>query len=470
MKDDRTASMRCIPGYRDCACRAFAFVVVFYLALVVVASANGQSLERLKPLDVLPNLDKSEVSTLVDLQSWNGRSAVLLKLLNRLPVVPAYLYEQVEIAGLKEFEHRISNRNLPQLERFRIRGSVLSLARISLSEKEKERYEFSNYWRMDVKPDNAGGIIRAIVRDVPRAWLDASKQLLPEVVGQSVLVDGLMVYDYADRDDEKTVTAVFACPRIQWFPNESFPGVSSGQFLLGQHGVDIGGFDLVRATDGRRLDYKDSEAFFQMLRACREIEKESLDPEGYPDVDIFDFFRERRAHYGNGFRIRGRLRRITPIDVDPTKYGNRFEMDRYYQLDVFVKLDKGFDLKNSKGEKIRYENDFPISICVASLPPELQDQKQPSVDVELTAFYFKMWQHHSSKSRKAGDMQQVAPLMVGLEPKIVEFDPQSELDWIFGTLFGVLFVAILLGGGFLFFAKQRPARREQEPDKIELPS
>ena len=213
MKDYRTTSMHCIPGYRVCACRSFALVVVFYLAFVVTGSANGQSLERLKPLDVLPNLDKSEVSTLVDLQSWNGWSAVLLKLLNRLPVVPAYLYEQVEIAGLKEFEHRISNRNLPQLERFRIRGSVLSLARISLSEKEKERYECSNYWRMDVKPDNAGGIVRAIVRDVPRAWLDASKQLLPEVVGQSVLVDGLMVYDYADRDDEKTAVTVFSSSR-----------------------------------------------------------------------------------------------------------------------------------------------------------------------------------------------------------------------------------------------------------------
>ena len=57
--------------------------------------ASGQALDRLKPLDILPNLDKSEVSTLVDLQTWNGRSAVLLKLLNRLPAVPTYLYEQV---------------------------------------------------------------------------------------------------------------------------------------------------------------------------------------------------------------------------------------------------------------------------------------------------------------------------------------------------------------------------------------
>ena len=187
-------------------------------------------------------------------------------------------------------------------------------------------------------------------------------------------------------------------------------------------------------------------------------------------MDVFAFFRERRAHYGSSFRVKGRLRRITPIDVDATKYGERFKLKRYYQLDVFVKLEKGFDLKNSKGEKIRYENDFPISICVTSLPAELRDEKQPSVDVELTAFYFKMWQHHSSKSRKSGDMQQVAPLMVGLEPRVVEFDPQSELDWIFGVVLGTLLVGILLGGGILFFAKQRPIRREQEPEKIELPS
>ena len=49
-----------------------------------------------------------------------------------------------------------------------------------------------------------------------------------------------------------------------------FPGVSSGQFLLGQKDVDIGGFDDVRATDGRRLDYKDSETFFS--RYCKRVE------------------------------------------------------------------------------------------------------------------------------------------------------------------------------------------------------
>lgn len=430
-----------------------------------------------KPIDLIPGLDESEIRSLQQTREWNPDSAVILRLLDRMKLFSPSQVFAYESSALSELPApNQAARTEDAIKLFRAKGRVVGYAKHELSKLAKENYDFGEYYSIDINSSQFDGIIRVCVKNVPHAWDSHSP------IGQLAGFDSFTVHRFQSENDPSETTWVMVAPEAKWFPDSRSESqgfdVNAGQLLLSKYGYDVGQFDHVRQRTQAEIGKQDSEAFLQSLSVAGEMlaSKDGLRElaEMVEPLEMTSVFKashpEHLESYGKAFQIRGNLRRITPVQVNSELDAERLGLETYYQLDVFVPIERPIRLVAKGKEPIVFENQYPVTVCVPSLPKSLQGKTDVSIDIEVNGFFFKLWSYYSVASRQAGSQKQIGPLIIGLQPEIVVQKPSNEINFLIGgAIAGILFVLAVTAIWYWRVNQAIDADRiKRKPDQIEI--
>jgi hypothetical protein len=352
-------------------------------------------------------------------------------------------------------------------------------------------------------------------RRIPCVWReklpesdDASELGLNQTVGANALFLKIESGDQAesgnnestnDHGTESDVKAdlLFAAERIEWFPSQTDAAdekIRPSHLLLAKLGFDLGLFDSLNPflqeandepTNPPRGGLPDSEFFYPLLDVSRRIRKEDLvslskslatssnaetgvSPEvnaesesmsQLPALPVVDLLRDGASKAGNIYQVSADIRNVTEVSLNSPYFRDRLQLDRYYQLDGFARLEQPLTIKTKAGEKIQYGRRFPVTICVTELPEGIETGTRLRHRIELPCIYVKNWSYSSQFVDKVdAEAEQVAPLFVGFLARVAP--PPTPLQQS-PTAWAVAALALVAGAlwlGFLLNRKREPVR------------
>jgi len=155
------------------------------------------------------------------------------------------------------------------------------------------------------------------------------------------------------------------------------------------------------------------------------------------------------TQHGRLMLVKGTARRVLRVRVDEPDIQDRFGIDHYYQIDVFVPLgDQVVQLGKDAGpDSPTFTNNFPVTVCVAELPPDLHESPDLREDVSIPAANFKLWAYHSQFVTAYDKHQlQVSPMFIGAMPAVIHY--RMALNPYISLAVAAVFIA-LLGCGWL---------------------
>ena len=301
-------------------------------------------------------------------------------------------------------------------ELFSVAGHVRTRTTILLPPETARRFRYDRIYQLDVQSLIDGRPLVVYARHLPAAWLAGDH--IPPLEGWPIRCDGLFLKRGADVGEQASL--VFATDRIGWYPDrvDTHLGVSAGAALLGSVGMDLSRLDSL--DQGRPLGNADREAFYQLLWSVRRFDPQRLATS--PPVAAFDVvaaLQEPQRLAGQRSRIRGLARRAILIRVADPDIQERFGIDHYYEVELFMPLPQPLKLRDPRdGRELEYQN-FPVTFCAMELPREmpLGDEIRQLVDVD--AFFFKVWSYRSrftsgteSEAASTVPRRQLAPLLI----------------------------------------------------------
>ena len=273
-------------------------------------------------------------------------------------------------------------------------------------------------------------------------------------------------------------TPLIVAKKMQWYPTdpESKIQVKPSQRVLAKHGVDISIMEHV--SPEHRLMAEDSELFYQMLAACRNVQRNQI-PASKPFTHCL---KQPRNCIGEALYFTGQLRRATQVQIEDPIAIETFGQDYYYQLDVFVPLDhQQIVIRNpanksgnqSESNPIVHENRYPIIVCVPSLPVSVADIWKQKV--AINGFFLKLWDYESGvSSQDPNAPKQISPLVIGLPPQVIQTGENPLNIWI-----AMAAIVGFCGLGFFLWLISADRRKsisgvsrssDDLPDEIEIPS
>lgn len=456
--------------------------------------SNGQtaklpSVTQLEPADAFVNLDPSEIDALLDGAALTANNETLLKVLYRIPVL--------SLADVHRFVIRNQNVSVDDIQEdpdahrfqmFHLKGAVTKVETVPLIEQLAERFEFDRYYKVTVQLEGNTQSVLISVREIPKQWGKG------DGAGQPVEVDGLFLVseswndsldrqqDNAEADSNVEATTSestqlerlhFVASRLQWFPQsvEGLTDVTPGQLWLSHHGMDTSLFADLKGRDARPLGTEDSETFYQLLATMSRLDALSSDEwQGEGDerlpvnkLELIQLMKSPGTSRGDAFLIEGNVRRVTKIEVDRAYFAERLDLDHYYQLDVFVKLEQNQVIRiagKDGAEGPVFRNRFPVTICVAKLPPGLEPTEEVNKPIRVTAHFMRTWSYPTEYAQQFEDSsRQIGPMFVGHHLS-VEQQPASTA---FLTMLAAGFLAVSLGGTWV--AMMLLTRRSKKTDE-----
>lgn len=339
---------------------------------------------------------------------------------------------------------------------FRIQGRVRQVERREILPELSELFEFPAYYRVRIEVPGDPHPLLVCARQVPPAWP------LDESLDEAAAVDGLFLKVGASTSEggasaDRPAELVFAADRIAWLPDRPRPewGVTDHHVLLARLGMDVSRLDDVRQRNRKPIGKEDRESFYQMLAASGRMTPE-LAADVRPDtLDLAKLLLEPETQHGRLIRCLGTAQRVTRIVVNDQDIRQRFGIDHYFQIDVFLPLgDRSIRLGPSDQDGPVFTNSFPATFCVLRLPPELEDLSQRMAAgtlatetlnerVELTAFSFKLWVYKSQYVSSFEQQQrQLAPMLVATSVRMAPL--RMGRNFWFELTAGVTFVGVLV--------------------------
>ena len=163
-------------------------------------------------------------------------------------------------------------------------------------------------------------------------------------------------------------------------------------------------------------------------------------------LDLGALLQQPHAFHGTAFTVRGTARRVTRVEIEDDEFRERFGIDHYYQLDVFVPLEGQviqFTSPDSSVERPIFENSYPVTVCTVRLPATLSVGEDQRFQVASDAFFFKLWAYRSRYVTSFDEDQlQLSPLLVGFQPRWI---PPPASNSALPLLMGLAFLAVLAG-------------------------
>ncbi|MBW3596448.1 MAG: hypothetical protein KY475_04135 [Planctomycetes bacterium] len=330
----------------------------------------------------------------------------------------------------------------------RLAGRVTRIEKEEVIPEAAELLQYEHFYRVWLEPDEAPYPALVLARWLPRAWEEG------ENLDYRGGAEGLFLK--LGETEEGRPRIVMACERMFWRPVRVQPelGVTEDRVLLASRGVDIGQFDLVR--DRRSITGLERDAFYQVLHAAKHIELSTLRQRAASDADLAPLLQSPREMRGEVVALTGEARRVQEIRVEAKDIQERFGIDHYYEIDIFLPLEQHTIKMGESESSPVFTNYFPVIFCVAELPEGMSPDDIVDRQVRIPAFYFKLWSYETEFMKRYGDRQtQLSPMLIGRAPLVL---PEAARPLgIFGIIAAALFVAVL---AFAWLWLWRTGRRD----------
>lgn len=353
-----------------------------------------------------------------------------------------------------------------RLEVFPVKGRVTQVQSIELPPETATRLEYGKYFRVRLQLADSPHSALVCCRAVPAAWERADK------LDERGSCLGLFLKTGGEEDGAAEL--VFAAERVAWLPEQPNPslGVTPDLVYLASLGMDVGLLDTVRQTNRRPITGDDRECFYQLLAAAGRAVPADLFARAQTPPDVTELLTESETQHGRLVTLLGTARRVQRIAVDEPDIRQRFGIDHYYQIDVFVSLGNTeirFEQKGDNKEAPVFRHNYPVTCCALELPPGLPARDDIAVPIRFAGAYFKLWAYKSDYVATFDERQrQVSPLFIATTPRVVKFDDSTSnlIGWI-GGIGCVLLV--LMVGFYTWFPRRSDRRFEQQlRPKLEL--
>lgn len=270
---------------------------------------------------------------------------------------------------------------------------------------------------------------------------------------------------------------------------------SLGRSVLSQIGVDL---ETLKQIENRgRIRAKEKDVFYKILAAMERINERELigialnnlrivraewehrlktsktktdellarevlrrTDEGY--YSVAPLFNDPQDHIGRLFVFDGTARRAIQVEVTSEAVREVFNLDHYYEIDMFTS-----DSQN-----------YPLVFCVRELPEKFPLGSSLHVPVRIAGFFFKDWLYRSQRpiedqqkfGSPTGGRAQYAPLLIGRAPVMLALsgDHESVSQYVLAGLFaltlaGVWLAAIYVSRGDRRFCEKKLAAKFSPP-------
>ncbi len=368
----------------------------------------------------------------------------------------------------------------PKAERthfFVLHGRVRQVVRYDLRPQLAALFDFDHYYQVEMEIPDTEYRVTICTRNIPNTWKETSNWDARARASAMFLKAGA-------RASGRT-KLYFVARRIAWLPDrvDRRYGIGPSQVLLGDLGMDIGLFDAVRKRNRKGISTAERECFYQLLAAAARARPTQLNRLAKPP-DLQAILQQPEKQHGDLLRLHGTICRITKVLVDDPDVRERFGIDHYYQLDALLPLgNRVIEFRDLDGKLSGpvYDTSFPLTFCVARLPPRwsaLADQNSINESATFSGFFFKLWAYPNSLvSRHAPRQRQLSPMVIGLEPDELFSAVAPNSNW--GILAGIGFL-IVLGTLWVIVGRTRKSdqifedrlrqRRLQQPDVLPVDS
>jgi hypothetical protein len=415
-------------------------------------------------LDLLSGFDQSRIEAAYP-PSDAEKTGELAKLLYRL--------RKADVVTLNERAASTAAESAVIGDAVAISGRVQSLRTIAVPAKLVEFLEFESFQEVTIEStDERAGRLRVVT-----STLSAEVQPDDRVSGIGVVI----------AVSEEPDVSVVATGRLQWFPQTT---KSTGWRLLSAAGVDVSALADVSTRNREPLMTEDADAFYPMLAAAKSIGQSEVErPRSAKPLDLL---REPEKYSGDWLTMRVNTVRVTRVSVTEPLRQQQLGSDHYFQIDAMGDLgDVVVQIQRKPGEAgdpIRFENTYPVSLVVASLPEFLAQQIRQqeggdaavsmiAVPIRVSGFFFRLWSYESDFMDRLGGGDQFGPLLV--VANIV--DRQSEQAEAVGVeVIGYLAAAAVISGIVLIAIwarytsrsdeQERKKRRDREAEELQFPS
>lgn len=327
-----------------------------------------------------------------------------------------------------------------RLKTVHLRGTVISIQRLPLLPELAQRMEFDHYYQVRLAVEAAPYETVVCVRQVPAPLRSGAAH------GDLCAADALFlkVGDIAHQPPEM----VFAALHLAWLPQRVDPqrGIGPVHVALAQLGMDQGLWEDVRAAQRRELSPRDREAFYQALAAVGRQEAASrLLPHSQP-LDLVALLEQPEAHQGHVVAVEGTVRRVVKVAVTDPAVRSRFQIDHYYQIDLFVPLGPETSIRLGTDPDLEknpvFHNNFPTTLLARQLPPGLSEGENLRLPLRTGALFFKVWAYRSPYAARFGQLQP-APLLLAIQIQMLP-PPSPATNWV-NSLLVTLAMGLALG-------------------------
>lgn len=322
----------------------------------------------------------------------------------------------------------------------RITGRAKRVVKAELLPELARRLDFGHYYQVTIQTSDNSGTAFIATRVIPETWPIGEELDEP--------IAALAMFLKTGERLEQGPSLVFAAGRLAWHPDQANAalGASQDHVLLAQLGVDIGLLQQQRESNRKPFVAADREIFYQLLAALRRSTPGQFATRVRKAIDLPALLQQPEQHHGDLMLVSGQARRVTKVRVDEPDIQERFGLDHYFQLDVFMPLDRQI-VRIGPKEKGRdaptFRDTYPVTICVPALPPGLKEGEDTPVDVRVPAAFFKLWAYRSEFIASFDEKQlQLSPMFIGTEPQVIV--PEAVYPRL-GVALAIIFVVTLLG-------------------------
>jgi hypothetical protein len=402
-------------------------------------------------------MSESELQTLFGQSSFDPMDPALIKILFRYPLLGLDDIERFAKENRAVTFTELAESPESQLGKvFHFRGRVKKVVRADLLPRVAEGYDFDHFYIVEMEIDKSLPPLLICARSVPKAW-----QGDDEEIDELASCYGMLTQANELEDGARQLVATV--DRVAWHPDRinKSAGIGENQLLLSKLGMDYGLFDSVRVSNGKSTI--EPECFYQLLSVLERTSTEELSKQT-ARFDLAQLLGDPKTQHGNLIMVEGSARRIQKIDISGSYFDQRLGIDHYYEVDVFIPLKRPVKLSHGPGEPIVYKTNFPVTVDVLRLPEGLGEGESLNQRIRIPCVYFKLWAYKSQYVNQHNPHQhQLSPLLLGIEPEIVETDTSIN-PYVAAAALSLF--ALALGG--LWFGLWRTSRKDDEFERNQV--
>ena len=420
----------------------------------------GHARELLKRYDI----DASSLGYLHDKQPLTADDEdTLIRVLYH---VPRFRLDDIQRWSSSEvpWQSLLQKPEIHRADYFELRGRVVRVEKAPLIKELAELLQFDHYYRVRFLAEGSSHPLLLCARQVPRAWKADVDMNEPATANAMFMKLGA--------ETKLGQELVFVTRRLRWHPRETNEdlGVDEDAVRLARLGMDIGLFDELANRHGQSVGSPERECFYRLLAALRNPRAERELPRTPQPINLTELLLRPAENEGKSLVLEGTLRRLTPIDVNDEDINAAFDIDAYYQLDAFVSLGKRSIRLGRQDDPDApvFEGQFPVTICVAKLPPELQaiaDQQLKDGErnrmlnevIYVKGVFFKVWSYHTQfVDSSSSTNRQVSPMIIAYS---IEMEQPERRGPLTGLAVGIVFILVL---GATWFYVWRNSRKDDD--------